>query len=179
MHEHGCWFIMMVPTTLFKSVRSSSHEQFFPTCMFKPVNCKKSSRACHYCSCTLRICTCSSSSSFLFLLCPRSCMYLCKLQCQLINISSNTGKVNVSLSKSNKVLYIIFNNSIKFVHLYPVNIIRMFFSSAEFIVSAFFVGPIDTTGRGTIPPVVYASFISTPAFTWRNANTHYSKAPNI
>ena len=28
MYElHGCWFIMMVPTTLFKSVRSSNHEQ--------------------------------------------------------------------------------------------------------------------------------------------------------
>ena len=24
MYEHGCWFIVMVPTTLFKSVRSSS-----------------------------------------------------------------------------------------------------------------------------------------------------------
>ena len=111
-------------------------------------------------------------------MCPRSCMYLCNLQCQLINITSNTGKVNVSLSKSN-VLYIIFNSSIKFVHLYPVNIIRILFSSAEFIVSAFFVGPIDTAGRGTIHPVVYASFISTPAFTWRSENTHYSKATNI
>ena len=29
---------MMVPTTLFKSVRSSSHEQSDPTCMNKPVN---------------------------------------------------------------------------------------------------------------------------------------------
>ena len=38
MHEHGCWFIMMVPTTLFKSVRSSSHEQSVPTCMNKPAN---------------------------------------------------------------------------------------------------------------------------------------------
>ena len=38
MHEHGCWFIMMVPTTLFKSVRSSSHQQSVPTCMNKPVN---------------------------------------------------------------------------------------------------------------------------------------------
>ena len=28
----------MVPTTLFKSVRSSNHEQSVPTCMFKPVN---------------------------------------------------------------------------------------------------------------------------------------------
>ena len=28
----------MVPTTLFKSVRSSSHEQSVPTCMNKPVN---------------------------------------------------------------------------------------------------------------------------------------------
>ena len=27
MHEQRCWFIMMVPTTLFKPVRSSSHEQ--------------------------------------------------------------------------------------------------------------------------------------------------------
>ena len=38
MYEHGCWFVMMVPTTLFKSVRSSSHEQSVPTCMTKPVN---------------------------------------------------------------------------------------------------------------------------------------------
>ena len=38
MYEHGCWFIMMVPTTLFKSVCSSSHEQSVPTCMNKPVN---------------------------------------------------------------------------------------------------------------------------------------------
>ena len=37
MYEHGCWFNMMVPTTLFKSVRSSSHEQSVPTCMNKPV----------------------------------------------------------------------------------------------------------------------------------------------
>ena len=70
-YEHGCWFITMVPTTLFesynvylndtrisytqlwlssidneckcqillfKSVRSSSHEQSVPTCMNKPVN---------------------------------------------------------------------------------------------------------------------------------------------
>ena len=29
---------MMVSTTLFKSVRSSSHEQSVPTCMNKPVN---------------------------------------------------------------------------------------------------------------------------------------------
>ena len=27
MYEHGCWFIMMVPTTLFKSVRTSSHDE--------------------------------------------------------------------------------------------------------------------------------------------------------
>ena len=35
---HGCWFITIVPTTLFQSVRSSSHEQSVPTCMNKPVN---------------------------------------------------------------------------------------------------------------------------------------------
>ena len=29
---------MIVPTTLFKSVRSSNHEQSVPTCMNKPVN---------------------------------------------------------------------------------------------------------------------------------------------
>ena len=38
MHEHGCSFIMMVPTTLFKCVHSSSHEQSVPTFMNKPVN---------------------------------------------------------------------------------------------------------------------------------------------
>ena len=38
VYECGCWFITMVPTTLFKSVRSSSHEQSVPTCMNKPVN---------------------------------------------------------------------------------------------------------------------------------------------
>ena len=32
---------MMVPTTLFKSVRSSSHEQFVPTYMNKPVQCSE------------------------------------------------------------------------------------------------------------------------------------------
>ena len=171
------WWFQQRCSSLF--VHQAMNSLFQHVCLsLSTVKNQAVRRVCHYCSCTLRICTCSSSSSFLFLLCPRSCMYLCKLQCQLINISSNTGKVNVSLSKSN-VLYIIFNSSIKFVHLYPVNIIRMFFSSAEFIVSAFFVGPIDTAGGGTIPPVVYASFISTPAFTWRNANTHYSKATNI
>ena len=38
MHEHGCWFIMMVPTMLFKFICSSSHEQSVPTCMNKPVD---------------------------------------------------------------------------------------------------------------------------------------------
>ena len=53
MHEQRCWFIMMVPTTLFKPVRSSSHEQsvqhawtslwttmfrLASSTMFKPVN---------------------------------------------------------------------------------------------------------------------------------------------
>ena len=38
MYEHGCRFIMMVRTTLFKSVRSSSREHSVPTCMNKPVN---------------------------------------------------------------------------------------------------------------------------------------------
>ena len=36
MHEYGCRFMMIVPTTLFKSVRPSSHEQSVPTCMNKP-----------------------------------------------------------------------------------------------------------------------------------------------
>ena len=31
MYERDCWFILMVLTTLFKSVRSSSHEQSVPT----------------------------------------------------------------------------------------------------------------------------------------------------
>ena len=30
MYEHGCWFIMMVRTTLFKYVRSSRHGQSVP-----------------------------------------------------------------------------------------------------------------------------------------------------
>ena len=38
MNMASCWFIMMVPTTLFKSVPSSRHEQSVPTCMNKPVN---------------------------------------------------------------------------------------------------------------------------------------------
>ena len=39
MYEHHYWFIMMVPPTLFKFVRSSSHEQSVPeTCTNKPVN---------------------------------------------------------------------------------------------------------------------------------------------
>ena len=38
MNNAVAGFIMMVPTTLFKSVRLSCHEQFVPTCMNKPVN---------------------------------------------------------------------------------------------------------------------------------------------
>ena len=54
MHEHGCWFIMMVPTTLFKFVRSSSHEQSVPTCMNK-LSCQQ------HCS---TICKLASSTTF-------------------------------------------------------------------------------------------------------------------
>ena len=38
LYEDGCWFIVMVPTTLFKSILSSSHEQSVPTCMNKSVD---------------------------------------------------------------------------------------------------------------------------------------------
>ena len=38
IQQPSCCFIMMVPTMLFKSVRSSSHEQSVPTCMNKPIN---------------------------------------------------------------------------------------------------------------------------------------------
>ena len=38
MYEQRCGFVMMVPKTTFKSVRSSSYEQCVPTCMNKSVN---------------------------------------------------------------------------------------------------------------------------------------------
>ena len=49
MHEQRCWFIMMVPTTLFKSVRSS-HEQSVPTCINKPVNRQKQAVRFYVCT---------------------------------------------------------------------------------------------------------------------------------
>ena len=58
MHEHGCRFIMMVPTTLFKSVRSSS--------MFQHACSNMHEQACQQPCSSLPAQPCSSQSTTMF-----------------------------------------------------------------------------------------------------------------
>ena len=92
-YEHGCWFIMMVPTTLFKSVRSSSHKQSVPTCMNKPVNNTVQAGQLNYVQACQQRCSswpaqpCSSLSTTLFKL-ASSTMF------KIVNNHVQAGQLN-------------------------------------------------------------------------------------
>ena len=82
---------MMVPTTLFKSVRSSSHQQSVPTCMNKPVNNHVQTgqldhvQACQqYCS-SWPVQPCSSLLTILFKLASSTNIQACQQHCSTMN----------------------------------------------------------------------------------------------